>query len=143
MSDYGQLVPIGGGDPIPLLKDRILIGRRESCDVVLRFPNVSGQHCRMNLESGYWFVRDLNSRNGTKVNNLRVIRKRLDPGTRISIAKHEYTIQYDPEALGAFGTPPADDDHLEEVLRSSLVDRAGLGRRSKANPGSNKDIMED
>lgn len=143
MSDYGQLVPVGGGDPIPLLKDRILIGRRESCDVVLRFPNVSGQHCRMNLESGYWFVRDLNSRNGTKVNNMRVIRKRLDPGTRISIAKHEYTIEYNPEALGAFGTPPPDDDHLEEVLRSSLVDRAGLARRSKSNPAGNKDIMED
>ena len=34
---YGELIPLGGGDPIPLLKKQLLIGRRESCDIVLRF----------------------------------------------------------------------------------------------------------
>ena len=28
--DFGTLVPKGGGDPIPLLKKNLLIGRRES-----------------------------------------------------------------------------------------------------------------
>jgi adenylate cyclase len=86
MGDFGQLVPNGGGDPIPLNKDRLLIGRRESCDIVLRFPNVSGQHARMSLEQGYWFLKDLGSRNGTKVEGFRVDRKRLDPGVKISFA---------------------------------------------------------
>ena len=65
---YGELVPLGGGDPIPLLKQRLMIGRRESCDIVLRFANVSGQHCELIVDSGYWFVIDKASRNGTKVN---------------------------------------------------------------------------
>ena len=26
---YGELIPVGGGDPIPLLKKGLLIGRRE------------------------------------------------------------------------------------------------------------------
>jgi adenylate cyclase len=143
MSNYGELVPCGGGDPIPLLKDRLVIGRRESCDIVLRFANISGQHCRMSLESGYWFVKDLNSRNGTKVNGVRVARKRLDPGSKVSIAKHDYEIFYDPESLGAFGPPPPDDDHMEEMLRRSLLDRAGLDRRSDASPSENRDIMDD
>jgi hypothetical protein len=43
------------------------VGRRESCDIVLRFSNVSGQHCQLLLEGGYWFVQDNNSQNGTKV----------------------------------------------------------------------------
>ena len=37
----GELLPLGGGDPIPLLKQQLLVGRRESCDIVLRFANVS------------------------------------------------------------------------------------------------------
>ena len=37
--NFGTLVPKGGGDPIPLLKKNLLIGRRESCDIVLRFKN--------------------------------------------------------------------------------------------------------
>ena len=77
---YGELTPQGGGDPIPLLKETLTIGRRESCDIVLRFGNVSGQHCQLSLENGYWFVQDNNSQNGTKVNGVRVVRKRLDPG---------------------------------------------------------------
>ena len=38
----GALIPVGGGDNIPLIKDRVTIGRRESCDVCLRFPNRRG-----------------------------------------------------------------------------------------------------
>jgi len=128
---YGELTPCGGGDAIPLMKDRLTIGRRAECDIQLRFANVSGQHCRMTLEYGYWFIKDLNSRNGVKVNNRPVIRKRLDPDVKVSIAKHEYTIHYDPVALGAFGPPPADDDYMEELMKSSLMDRAGLQKRKE------------
>jgi pSer/pThr/pTyr-binding forkhead associated (FHA) protein len=130
---YGELVPIGGGDNIPLLKPALTIGRRESCDVVLRFSNVSGQHCQLSLESGYWFVQDMNSQNGTKVNGSRVVRKRLDPGDTLSMAKHKYTIQYSPIENGATGPPPSDEADLEQVLSKSLLDRAGLQR--KAEPG--------
>lgn len=143
MGEFGELVPTGGGETIVLKKDKLLIGRREGCDIVLRFANVSSQHARMTLENGYWFVKDLGSSNGTKVNGLRVDRKRLDPESVISFAKHTYTIQYDPEKLGAFGAPPPDDDHIEEVLRRSLMDRAGLQRRSSDNVYKNRDILAE
>ncbi|MCA9193235.1 MAG: FHA domain-containing protein [Planctomycetales bacterium] len=143
MTSYGQLVPSGGGDTIDLTKDRLVIGRRESCDIVLRFNNVSGQHARMTLEQGYWFCKDLGSTNGTKVNGFRISRKRLDPGTTISFAKHAYTIEYSPEQLGAFGPPPPDDDHIEEVLRRGLLDRAGLQRRDEEHKFQNRDMLED
>jgi pSer/pThr/pTyr-binding forkhead associated (FHA) protein len=143
MGDFGQLVPNGGGDPIPLNKDRLLIGRRESCDIVLRFPNVSGQHARMSLEQGYWFLKDLGSRNGTKVEGFRVDRKRLDPGVKISFAKHLYVIEYSPESLGAFGPPPPDDDQIEQLLKRGLMDRAGLNRRSDEDKYKNRDLAEE
>ena len=143
MEDFGQLVPVGGGDNIVLTKDRLLIGRRESCDIVLRFSNVSGQHARMSLESGYWFLKDVGSRNGTKVDGYRISRKRLDPGAKISFAKHLYTIEYSPETLGAFGPPPPDDDQIEQVLRRGLLDRAGLQRRDDDDKYTNRDLAED
>lgn len=126
----GELVPQGGGDTIPLLKPKLLVGRREDCDIVLRFGNVSSEHCELSLESGYWFVKDLNSRNGTRINGFRVTKKRLDPGDTLSIAKRDYKARYSPNELGAAGPPP-DVDVVEEILSRSLMEGAGLDRRRK------------
>ena len=65
----------------------MLVGRRESCDIVLRFANVSAHHCQLTLNGGYWYVKDLKSRNGVKVNGIRVTEKRLDPGDELAVAK--------------------------------------------------------
>jgi adenylate cyclase len=131
---YGELVPQGGGDNVPLLKHKLLVGRRESCDVVLRFANVSAHHCELTCEGGYWYVRDLQSRNGTKVNGVRVLsKKRLDPGDELSIAKHKYEVTYSPEAIGAEGPPPLEESGMTDIMGRSLLDRAGLNRR-RQNP---------
>src|SRR5437660_927770 len=63
----GELVPIGGGDSIPLIRPALTVGRRESCDICINFPNISGVHCELNFRDGYWYIRDLNSTNGIKV----------------------------------------------------------------------------
>ena len=142
MANLGFLVPTGGGEDIPLKKSRILVGRRETCDIVLRFPNVSGQHCRLSLEQGYWFIKDLDSRNGTKVNGYRVTRKRCDPGMVISIAKHKFEIRYNPEELGAMGPPPGDDDQIEIAIRTSLTQRAGIDRSKIKNDDDGEDSKD-
>lgn len=128
----GELQPVGGGDPIPLLKTTLLVGRRESCDIVLRFPNVSGSHCELSLNEGYWFVKDLGSSNGTKINGTRVTESRIDPGDKLSIARHEFEVSYDPIATGGAGggrlTAPQRD-----IFSRSLLASAGLeSRRSPA-----------
>lgn len=125
---YGELVPLGGGDPIPLLKQQMLVGRRESCDIILRFANVSAHHCQMSIESGYLYVRDMQSRNGIKVNDVKVTERRLAPGDILSIAKHRYRVDYDPAELGAVGPPPG-DNLSQEIMKESLLTRAGLDSR--------------
>ncbi len=107
----------------------MLVGRRGEADIQLRFDNVSTRHCRLTLEYGYWFVRDLNSRNGIKVDGRTVERKRLDPNAKLSIARHEYVVEFDPKSLGAYGPPPADDEFMDVLMRSSLMDRAGFAQR--------------
>src|SRR5262245_59182231 len=101
---FGELVPQGGGDPIPLLKKKLLVGRRrESCDIALEFPNVSSRHCELELVDAYWLVRDLGSSNGTKVNGVRVRSKWVLPGDELAVAKHRFKIDYN---LAADAPPP-------------------------------------
>jgi predicted component of type VI protein secretion system len=125
---YGELMPQGGGDPIPLLKKSLLVGRRESCDIVLRFSNVSAHHCQLTAVGGYWYVKDLNSRNGVKVNGVRVTEKRVDPGDELCVAKHKYLVEYSPVDLGAVGPPPPEVGE-QNIFGKSLLEKAGLVRR--------------
>jgi adenylate cyclase len=119
----GQLVPVGGGDAIPLIRPNLILGRRESCDICLHFPNISGQHCELSFEEGYWWIKDLNSTNGVKVNGMRVQRKLLHPNDEIIIAKRRYTIQYT-----LIAGRRALEEIEEDILTQSLLEKAGLER---------------
>jgi len=135
---YGELVPRGGGDPIPLKKPTLRVGRRDSCDIVLNFSNISGSHCLLTLDEGYWFVKDLGSANGVKVNGVKLLgegRKRLDPADLLTIAKHEYEVRYSPADNGAVGPPPQDES-AGSIMKRSLLDRAGI--RMTRNPEASR-----
>lgn len=120
----GELIPCGGGDSIPLLKPALLIGRRDRCDITLAFPNISSQHCELVYKNGYWEIRDLNSRNGIKVNDERCDSKFLMPGDVISIAKQRFQIQYQPDP----SAPPPEE---ENAFAMSLMEKAGLAKREE------------
>jgi len=143
METYGELIPLGGGDTIPLLKKNLLMGRRESCDIVLRFANVSAHHCQLALNGGYWYLKDLNSRNGTKINGARVSNRRVDPRDVVSIAKHRYELHYSPIDLGAAGPPPPDNTD-SNIFGESLLSRAGLRFNGNDDESSRRyDVTDD
>lgn len=123
---FGYLIPTGAGDPISLAKPEIEIGRHKSCGIVLNYSNVSGKHCKLVMSEGYWYVVDLQSTNGIKVNGNKVRDRRLDSGDLLSVAKHEFKIQYDPKMNGATGLPPANSLAGDDVFSQSLMQRAGL-----------------
>jgi adenylate cyclase len=125
---YGYLTPVGGGDSFPLSKTELTVGRKKSCDIVLNFDNISGKHCQLVLSEGYWYVLDLQSTNGVKVNGNRVTDSRVDPGTTLAISKHVFKLQYDPRKNGATGLPPNRMLHGNDILSQSLLQRAGLER---------------
>ena len=57
---------------IKLDKPAFTLGRKPDNDIVLDNAAVSGHHAKMYESGGTWFVEDLNSTNGTFVNNQRV-----------------------------------------------------------------------
>jgi len=125
----GTLIPVGGGDPIPLVKPEITVGRRGGCDIRLDFENVSGKHCAFRLINGVWHVRDLGSTNGTSVNGSRLSSQHaIMPEDEVGVADHLFTIDYVPSGPEAFIVTHKvlDDEVQEERKRHSLMELAGL-----------------
>jgi CheY-like chemotaxis protein len=106
---YGELVPLDGGKSIVLTQPRLSVGRDPSCDIVLAHSDVSHQHCLLYMYGGWWYVKDLRSANGTRINKTLVDQKRISPGATLMIATHQFEVRYSPWDLGAVGiTPPVD-----------------------------------
>jgi pSer/pThr/pTyr-binding forkhead associated (FHA) protein len=133
---HGELQPVGGGDAIPLLREVLTLGRRESCDICLRYPNISGLHAQMSFRNGYWYIRDMNSTNGVKVQGMRVQEKLLHPRDEITIGKRKYIIEYELPA----DRRALDEVVEEDIMSQSLLEKAGLERpkpkRSTRKSGS-------
>ncbi len=127
---HGELQPFLGGDSIPLIREVLTLGRRDSCDIPLRFPNISGQHAQLSFRNGYWYIRDLNSTNGVKVNGIRVQEKLLHPRDEITIGKRKYRIEYELPA----DRRALDEVVEEDIMSQSLLEKAGLERPKSSRP---------
>src|SRR5881392_201416 len=96
-----QLVPLDGSPSIDIVKDLIVVGRKDECDLRLDHKSVSKMHCIIVKTDGLLLLRDLGSTNGTRVNGHRVRRAALLPKDQISIAGFKYQIH-----LGGPADPP-------------------------------------
>jgi len=85
------------GTTIPLEGERIVLGRQETCTVVLNVPAVSREHAVIRVMQGKFFIEDLKSRNGTYVNNKEVTgRVELRDNDRIKICDNLMAFQAAP-----------------------------------------------
>jgi len=62
------------GDPLPIGPRPCVVGRGDHCSVVLADPRASTSHCELVATDKGVLVRDLDSRNGTHVNQVRLER---------------------------------------------------------------------
>lgn len=70
----------------------ITIGRHQSNDIIIDNLAVSGYHARIDAEDGVFMVNDLQSKNGTYINNERVVKTALKQKDRICIGKHNLMV---------------------------------------------------
>jgi hypothetical protein len=72
---------------------RVILGRSRECDCVLAEPSVSRRHAELRHDGGRWLLRDLGSRNGTRVNGMRVLEEtEVRPGDRLSFGGAGYRL---------------------------------------------------
>jgi hypothetical protein len=85
---------------------RVRIGRSRDNDVALGdsgAPQSSAHHAEAVVESGRWWIRDLESTNGTFVNGVRVSRARLRSGDSISFGEDHFAVETGRPFLVAAG----------------------------------------
>ncbi len=71
------------GKVFPLSGERLRVGRDDSCNIVFDDNDVSREHALLTLAGEDYRVKDLQSRNGTRVNGLKIQEKLLAPGDRV------------------------------------------------------------
>ena len=76
-----QLIDVVSGESHNITSAQVTIGRERSVsDIALRDPNVSRRHAQLTFTGSDWSIEDLNSTNGTLVNNRRITRCPLRNG---------------------------------------------------------------
>ena len=78
-----------------LKTNKALIGRDPDCDVRLSEDfYVSRHHAQITFEAGKYYVEDLGSKNGTKLNGSQIIaREPLKPGDIVTIGQTHFIVQ--------------------------------------------------
>ena len=92
-----ELIPIGGGVPIPITRDITVVGRREFCDVQVDDPSLSKRHCVLVKTDGLLLIRDLATTNGTKVKGQLVRWAALLPNDLITLGKRKFRVFLGPD----------------------------------------------
>ena len=72
----------------PFTKDSITMGRQEENTIVIDNLAVSGYHAKIDRVGGEFILTDLQSTNGTFVNDEKVVSHKLSHGDNIVIGKH-------------------------------------------------------
>lgn len=108
------------GKEFRLDRDRMVIGRRPSSDIVLTDPAVSGRHALIINILDDSFIENLSQTNGTFVNDRRIEKGVLQEGDVITIGKNRFI--YHSEK----GAPGVDEEDFEKtmVLRPGQVARS-------------------
>jgi general secretion pathway protein E len=116
MTGY-RLTPIRGQAKQVPLSGRVTLGRSPDCTVPLIDERASRQHCVLSPQpEGGWMVRDLGSRNGTKVNDVRITEASLKPGDVLKVGSHEFLFEREREGDAREDTDAEGSYHVGQAL---------------------------
>jgi pSer/pThr/pTyr-binding forkhead associated (FHA) protein len=129
---------------IPIGISPIRIGRAPDNDVYIDNLAVSDYHARVYIEAGQLMVEDLESLNGTFLNNTRVKRESLRSGDTIFIGKHAIIVDQEHDA--ALGMNPArrtaapklDETYVFDAKRSPDLNWRNSIAQEVSNPSSER-----
>lgn len=92
---------------------RVVIGRSQSCDIVLPSNHVSRQHAELVFRDGHLHVLDLGSSNGTFVNRKRITESRLETSDELRLDTLVFRVEGPPPRV------PADAEKTVEIGRTA------------------------
>jgi serine phosphatase RsbU (regulator of sigma subunit) len=124
------------GKTFALEADEAVLGRNATCHVVLNVPAVSREHAVVRRINGQYFIEDMQSRNGTYVNNQEIkTATLLRNGDRIKICDNLFTFQ-DPAQLPPLpasmrrGEPDMEGEDTTSNIEATFTQQGGNLRSS-------------
>ncbi|HJS28309.1 MAG TPA: FHA domain-containing protein [Anaerolineales bacterium] len=81
--------------PLVFNRSQVTLGRNPACDCVLDMDTISSIHARFFFRQGHWWIEDLNSTNGTYLNEERIsIPVVLTMNDHLRFGEIEYSISW-------------------------------------------------
>ena len=120
----------------PFLKDSVTIGREDDNTIVIPNLAVSGYHARIDKAGSEFIITDLQSTNGTFLNNKKVVSQKLAHGDNILIGKHIILFVASEKKVKAGGTPDKMD-----LGKTMMLDTAKQRELLKKQPTPPKPVV--
>lgn len=115
--------PDGSLQEVPLEAEHLVLGRTDTCDIVLPGQLISRRHARISRVDHCYILEDLGSHNGTTVNGERVLGPRtLHDGDCIELGGIRRLFFVDGDATSTRPQPPARGLWLDEAAHDVWVD---------------------
>ncbi len=92
-TDQGQSFVLDGSQP-----SRVLLGHSPGCDIRLSDPTVSRRHVALDVEGGLVRVSDLGSKNGTRIDGVKIIEALVRGGETIRVGSTVFRLDRDGSA---------------------------------------------
>jgi len=121
-------------DQIVLKQGDMNIGRRPGSEILLDNMAVSGSHASIFTIGEDSFVQDLNSTNGTFVNNKRIVKHHLENGDVVTIGNHSLT--YLNEKAAKAGNDFAKTVIISPQKQEEMLVQAGKAASAPAKEAS-------
>jgi adenylate cyclase len=138
-------IDLGAPRVFELRTDEVSIGRTEGNDLVLNHPSVSRRHARFERRGAGWWIVDLNSTNGVKVNGDAISELEVGQDDKILVGSVQLEVRATP-AVDFSDESPFDNPTGTVIRRISdfnsefgldVADIARGGRTSiKSDPGA-------
>jgi pSer/pThr/pTyr-binding forkhead associated (FHA) protein len=115
------------GQEISIDRD-MLVGRHQDADVLLQAAEISRRHAALLLKDQLLWVQDLNSSNGTFINDIRIEQeKQLHDGDIVQFASFKFSVLapvQEIEDLPEIEAEPVNSQDLSDQGMPSLTERA-------------------
>ena len=114
---------------VPLIRDELSVGRQEGNSIRLTEKNISRRHARFFRQNGAFFVEDLGSYNGIKINGTRISSPtQLRDGDLVLVGDYKLTIKSDRPSATVPAIAGAQVAIRAARLPDSLAERLQYGQ---------------
>ena len=120
----------------------LTLGRSSECDLVVDHESVSRVHARFRRDGLGWMIEDLGSKNGIRVNTLRVDSQPIRDGDRIDLGSARIDVEIGPESTINRSARVVISDRAAPALHTEVLELSELSSLL-AGGGSPESLRSD